>query len=45
MGLKEKVYDLMKDPKGIIVDVIAKELEIPENTVNSYISLHFLHLN
>lgn len=37
MGLKERVYDLMKNPKGITVKEIAKELEILEKDVNSYI--------
>ena len=38
MGLKEKVYDLMKNPKGITVKEIANELNTNENAVNSYIS-------
>ncbi len=37
MGLKEKVYDSMKKPKGITVKEIAKELDISEKAVNSYI--------
>ncbi len=37
MGLKEKVYELMKNPKGITVKEIAKTLIIEEKDVNSYI--------